>query len=146
MKECNIKTFDSKSNYQIELYNDWLEDRIKSIDKRINILESFTNNTSKVKTYTKKPIDVEAIQWSGNANKMLVEQFVGKKLDSELESETAYLAGKGAPRFNLLIETKEGVMKASPGDWIIKEAFPTGDRDFYPCKDSIFKNTYVLKK
>jgi len=33
-------------------------------------------------------------------------------------------------------------MKAMPNDWIIKEPFPTGDRAFYPCKDSIFKSTY----
>ena len=33
-------------------------------------------------------------------------------------------------------------MKAFKGDWIIKEPFPTGDRDFYPCKNEIFVNTY----
>ena len=46
------------------------------------------------------------------------------------------------PDNSTLVETKEGVMKAFPNDWIIKEAFPTGDRDFYPCKNEIFINTY----
>jgi hypothetical protein len=92
--------------------------------------------------YRKKPIEIEAIQWNGNSNKQEIEQFVGKELKSELESETAYVAGKGAPIFSLLIETKEGVMKAFRGDWIIKEPFLTGDRDFYPCKPDIFELTY----
>jgi hypothetical protein len=95
-----------------------------------------------IQKFKKKPVEIEAIQWSGNSNKKEIEQFVGKELKSELESETAYVAGKGAPIFSLLIETKEGVMKAFQGDWIIKEPFPTGDRDFYPCKNDIFIKTY----
>jgi hypothetical protein len=89
-----------------------------------------------------KAIIIRAIQFNGNSNKKDVEEFVGEQLKSELESETAYVAGRGAPIFSLLIETKEGVMKAFMGDWIIKEPFPTGDRDFYPCKDEIFRKTY----
>ena len=92
--------------------------------------------------YRKKPVVIEAIQWSGNHNKQEIENFVGKKLKYELESETAYVAGVAPPFFSLLIETREGVMKAMPYDWIIKEPFPTGDRDFYPCKPDIFAATY----
>jgi hypothetical protein len=77
-----------------------------------------------------------------NSNKQEIETFVGRELKSELESETAYVAGQGPPIFSLLIETKEGIMKAFKGDWIIKEPFPTGDRDFYPCKPDILKKTY----
>lgn len=92
--------------------------------------------------FRKKPVIIEAIQWNGNSNKQEIERFVGNELKSELESETAYVAGKGAPIFSLLIETKEGVMKAFKDDWIIKEPFPTSDRDFYPCKPDIFEKTY----
>jgi len=92
--------------------------------------------------FRKKPVEIEAIQFNGNSNKREVEAFVGKELKSEIESETAYVAGKGAPLFSLLIETKEGTMKAFPNDYIIKEPFPTGDRDFYPCKPDIFEQTY----
>jgi hypothetical protein len=60
-----------------------------------------------------------------------------------LESETAYLAGKGAPIFSLLIETKEGVVKVFRGDWIIKEQSETGDIDFYPRKNDIFIKIYT---
>lgn len=95
-----------------------------------------------VKNYRKKPVAIEAIQFNGNSNKSEIEKFVGKQLKAELESETAYVAGQGAPIFSLLIETKEGVMKAMQNDYIIKEAFPTGDRDFYPCKPDIFEKTY----
>ena len=92
--------------------------------------------------YRKKPVEIEAIQWNGNTNKQQIDSFVGKTLNTELESETAYLAGIAPPIFSLLIETKEGIMKAFKGDWIIKEPFPTGDRDFYPCKPDIFEKTY----
>jgi hypothetical protein len=95
-----------------------------------------------IQKFRKKPVVIEAIQWNGNSNRMEIEKFVGRELKTELESETAYVVGKGAPIFSLLIETKEGVMKAFRGDWIIKEPFPTGDRDFYPCKNDIFVNTY----
>ena len=91
--------------------------------------------------FRKKPVVIEAIQYN-QLNRDEIQDFVGKKLHQELESETAYLAGQGPPRFSLLIETKEGIMKAMNGDWIIKEPFPTGDRDFYPCKPNIFIATY----
>lgn len=95
-----------------------------------------------IQKFRKKPIEIEAIQFNGNSNKSEIEKFVGKELKAELESETAYVAGKGAPIFSLLIETKEGVMKAFKDDFIIKEPFPIGDRDFYPCKPEIFEKTY----
>jgi len=88
--------------------------------------------------FRKKPVVIEAIQWDGNTNKQLIEQFVGKKLKRELESETAYLAGQGAPIFSLLIPTLEGETTASAGDWIIKGV----NGEFYPCKPDIFKKTY----
>lgn len=91
--------------------------------------------------FKKKPVVIEAIQYN-NLNKEEIEIFIGKKLNQELESETAYLAGAEAPMFSILIETKEGIMKAFPNDWIIKEPFPTKDRDYYPCKPDIFKLTY----
>jgi hypothetical protein len=91
--------------------------------------------------FRKRPIEINAIQYN-QLNREEIELFVGKKLHQELESETAYLAGKGAPHFSLLIETKEGSMKVMNGDWVIEEAFPTSDRGFYPCKPEIFKKTY----
>ena len=94
-----------------------------------------------VQKFKKKPVEIEAIQYN-NLNRMEIEKFVGKKLPQELETETAYLAGHGSPKFSILIETREGSMKAMAGDWVIKEPFPTGDRCFYPCKNDIFLLTY----
>jgi hypothetical protein len=91
--------------------------------------------------FRKKPVVVEAIQFN-NLNKSQIEAFVGDTLVQEIESETAYIAGIAPPISSLSINTKEGVMKAFPGDWIIKEPFPTGDREFYPCKPDIFEQTY----
>ncbi len=94
--------------------------------------------------YRKIPVIVEALQYNG-VNREEICEFVGVNLKTELESETAYVAGQGPPIFSLAILTKEGVMKAFPGDFIIKEPFPTGDRDFYPCKKSIFEQTYEIE-
>ena len=109
-----------------------------------NPLEYSSQYNSNMKKYRKKPIVIEAIQYNGNSNKKEIEDFIGRELKYELESETAYIVGMGAPLFSLLIETKEGVMKIMPNDYVIKEAFPTGDRDFYPCKPDIFEKTYEL--
>ena len=95
-----------------------------------------------IQKFRKKSVEIEAIQFNGNSNRSEVEKFVGRQLKCELESETAYEAGVAPPLFSLLIETKEGVMKVMKNDFIIKEPFPTGDRDFYPCKPDIFEKTY----
>lgn len=63
--------------------------------------------------YRKKPVVVEATQW-----------FPGVEILGVSED------GK--------IETLEGVMTASPGDWVI-----TGvSQEKYPCKPDIFAKTY----
>jgi hypothetical protein len=87
--------------------------------------------------YRKKPVIIEAIQYN-NLNREEIEKFVGKKLHQELETETAYLAGKGSPKFSLIIETLEGNHKAMPNDYIIKGI----KGEFYPCKPDIFEATY----
>lgn len=91
--------------------------------------------------FRKKPVVIEAVRFVGY-NQQEVNDFVGKELVLELESETAYVAGIAPPIFSLAIDTKEGTMKAFSGDYVIKEPFPTGDRDFYPCKPDIFEKTY----
>ena len=44
----------------------------------------------------------------------------------------------GSSPFGIAIETLEGVMVASPGDWIIRGV----QGEFYPCKPDIFEKTY----
>lgn len=77
--------------------------------------------------YRKKPVEIEAIQWTGN-NLLEIEEFVvnakGRQFDTVGTS--------------LFIHTLEGSMRAKPTDYIIK-----GVKDeFYPCDESIFNLTY----
>ena len=90
-----------------------------------------------MKKYTKKPITIEAVQYNGH-NLDEINGFVGTELKTELESDTAYEAGKGAPIFSVTIPTLEGDHKALPGDYIIKGV----KGEFYPCKPDIFELTY----
>jgi len=89
--------------------------------------------------YKTKSVEIEAIEWNGR-NKEEIFAFVGKELDVNLESETAYLAGKGAPIFSLTIPTLEGDHKAMQGDFIIRGL----KGEFYPCKPDIFEMKYEL--
>lgn len=88
--------------------------------------------------YRKKPVVIEAIQFNGNSNRTEIEAFVGRKLKVELESDTAYEAGIAPPVFSLFIETLEGEMKVSMGDFVIRGV----NGEFYPCKPDIFAKTY----
>lgn len=92
--------------------------------------------------YRKKPVVIEAIQWTGiNANEIF--SFVGKELKYYVDEDmsTAYIAGQGPPVCVIEIPTLEGVMKALSGDFIIKGI----SGEFYPCKPDIFAQTYELE-
>ena len=78
-----------------------------------------------IKRYRKKPVVVEAIQWTGD-NKVEIQQFMNCYLD-----ENTILR-------HLTIPTLEGKHIASEGDYIIKGV----NGEFYPCKPDIFKLTY----
>jgi hypothetical protein len=79
--------------------------------------------------FVKNPVEIEAIQWTGkNINEIF--QFTGSQEIGEdfLSSE-------------LTIDTLEGKMTATKGDWIIKGV----KGEFYPCKPDIFELTYSPK-
>lgn len=92
--------------------------------------------------FRKKPVVIEAVKFDNLNYQEIIDFTKGGAVGPILESETAYIAVQRAPIFSMSIQTKEGVMKAFPGDYVIKEPFPTGDRDFYPCKPDIFEKTY----
>jgi hypothetical protein len=81
--------------------------------------------------YRKKPVVIEAIQLKDldTLNLMLIQEFVGLANDKVL-----------AVSDGVLIDTLEGTMKASIGDFIIKGV----QGEFYPCKPDIFEKTYEL--
>lgn len=78
----------------------------------------------------KKPVVIDAVQWSGNnLNEIL--DFMKDKQPNYYEDDERKL---------LTIQTLEGNMFASVGDYIIK-----GVRgEFYPCKPDIFEQTYEV--
>lgn len=77
-----------------------------------------------VKHYMKKPQLIEAIQYTGD-NLEEIQLWCGNHL-------TEFSDGTFG------IQTLEGVMKASIGDYIIKGI----KGEFYPCKPDIFDMTY----
>jgi len=87
--------------------------------------------------FRKKPVVIEAVLYTG-LNVADINAFTGQDLDSEMESETAYVAGQGPPIFSLIIPTLEGNHKAMPGDYIIRGV----KGEYYPCKPDIFEMTY----
>jgi hypothetical protein len=79
-----------------------------------------------LRSYRKKPVVIEAVQWDGQNRAELVE-FVGESLD-EAWSVGGYC----------FINTLEGRMNAYVGDWIVKGV----KGEFYPVKPEIFEETY----
>jgi len=84
------------------------------------------------KKYRKKPVVVEALQWTGD-NLDDVKEF----LTSDGLYDSEYLDYVGD---SLGINTLEGTMFAKVGDYIIKGV----KGEFYPCKPDIFNETYEL--
>ena len=76
------------------------------------------------KRFRKKPVEIEAIKWTGNVIKL--RKFVGKD---------GYYFKDGD---KLYIKTLEGQHLASKNDWIIRGI----KGEFYPCKPDIFQLTY----
>jgi len=78
--------------------------------------------------YRKKPVEIEALQWSGsNWHEMLA------WVKWENHDDVWVTDGD-----KLQIPTLEGTMTASPSDWIIKGIAD----EYYPCKNEIFEQTY----
>lgn len=92
--------------------------------------------------FRKKPVVIDAFQWDGSA------ESATPIIKWALESDTCIryyehlLDGEfiAHPDPFLLIDTLEGRMSASTGDWIIKGV----NGEFYPCKPDIFDKTYEV--
>lgn len=86
--------------------------------------------------YRKKPIEIEAIQWNGK-NIEEIMNFMGSEF--KYEKNTLYCTKKFTyDGLDLFINTLEGSMLASIGDYIIKGI----NGEFYPCKPDIFDKSY----
>lgn len=85
--------------------------------------------------FRKKPVEVEAVQFT-EKNKDQVYNWA-----SQLQGNV-YPGTDENDKPILRIPTLEGEMICSIGDYLIKEPFPTDYRRVYPCKPSIFEQTY----
>jgi hypothetical protein len=86
-----------------------------------------------VEKYRKKPIVVEAIQWTGKNLKEVIKFLNDCNCKREVRIED-----DDDGHIKLSIVTLEGVMKANYGDYIIKGI----KGEFYPCRKDIFEETY----
>lgn len=93
-----------------------------------------------IKSYTKLPVIVEAIQWDGKNLKEVTSFISGKPVDlSEYAAVFAWERyEEGILDKGLNINTFEGEMKASIGDYIIKGV----NGELHLCKPDIFNKTY----
>ena len=80
--------------------------------------------------YIKKPVVIEAIQYTGDNYKEICD-FVGKKLRKPLIQYEPH---------EIIIETLEGNHIAKVNDYIIRGIHG----EYYPCKPDIFDKTYEI--
>ncbi len=78
-----------------------------------------------MKKFRKKPVVIEAIQFTGENSKECMEFCPVAKISE-------------GPMADLIIRTIEGDYLCTVGDWIIKDA----NGDFFPCKPDPFEGAY----
>ena len=86
--------------------------------------------------FRKKPVVIDATNWNGD-------------VEDATRIVNWILQGGGTARYHdrteggyddhgLMIDTLEGVMRANPGDWVVRGVAG----EFYPCRPDIFDATY----
>jgi len=90
--------------------------------------------------YKKKPIEIEAIQWTGDLDSFTeLVNFANVTQYSQITTAQDMIDDTNESNC-IYIHTLEGEMRASVGDYIIKGI----QGEFYPCKPDIFEQTYEL--
>lgn len=82
-----------------------------------------------IKTYVKRPVEIQAVQWTGE-NRDEIKEFAGEKI--------MFMRWRETQQPGLIIKTLEGDHHASIGDYIIRGV----KGEFYPCKPDVFEETY----
>ncbi len=90
--------------------------------------------TLRPQRYRKRPVVIDAVQWRPDQFPE-VGVVIGWLMANGVDFH--HPSGRGGTT-TLAIRTLEGEMLAQPGDWIIRGV----QGEFYPCKDSIFRETY----
>ena len=86
--------------------------------------------------YRKKPVVIEAIQYTGN-NIVEIIKFMQEGANGNKSRYLRYLR-YNAKKGEYFILTPEGKYKLTEGDYIVKGV----KGEFYPCKPDIFEMTY----
>lgn len=83
--------------------------------------------------WRKKPVVIEAYRFNGASSDIA-------RIEAWMDGGPCPIEGglKTNDVRPMDIVTLEGVMRAAPGDWIIKGV----NGEFYPCKPDIFQATY----
>ena len=84
-----------------------------------------------VKKYRKKPVVIEALQFIDEADRLV-------ELSEFIDNQDLRVSYQNPENPELKLETLEGVMTASVGDYIIKGV----NGEFYPCKPEVFWKSY----
>lgn len=109
--------------------------------------------------YRKKPVEIAAIRWSGGAGDAveIIDWVLSNGGTATYDGPTAAADDCPTPEYHethhycpscpysdaapgIYIQTLEGRIKASPGDFIIRGV----QGEFYPCKPDIFAATYEI--
>ncbi len=112
----------------------WRPDQAVGSPKVASKSDALPSDPDVVGHYRKLPVTVEAIRYTPGTNCIAVAQFLGVDPDDLTCAEEA-----DHEQATYAIATLEGVMYASPGDYIIR-----GVHGDYPCKPDIFEATYEL--
>lgn len=92
--------------------------------------------------YRKKPVDVEAIQWTGDNLKEII-NFTGLHPSSEQWVSQGWEHYEEVVKVNgLKIFTAEGPLMASVGDYIVKGHTEKLGDHFWPVKPDYFEQSY----
>lgn len=84
--------------------------------------------------YRSKPVIKEAFQWTGDENQTEDPEWI---IDA-INGGKVWFKNSGTSKVTMMIETLEGSMEASQGDYIIKGL----SGEIYPCKSGIFEKSY----
>jgi hypothetical protein len=85
--------------------------------------------------YRKRPVEIEALQWDPSTKESIAAMLRFCPAAGSLLSKDGRVP---APDLKLQVKTLEGMLEASPGDYIVRGV----QGEFYPVKPDIFEATY----
>lgn len=89
--------------------------------------------------FRKKPVVIEAKPWNGSVGwATAIIDWILTNGGTARYHEAPGRGDDGSDLASIAIDTLEGTMHATPGDWVIKGV----QGEFYPCKPDIFEATY----